>query len=286
VSPLGRETARPLLCRRASQRLPWQLDRTGNAIMPRPGVGLLRKQREPELFLHGPSQEAAHAMLLPAGRRLQLFYRRTFRAVEQVQADLLLRLSLDRRFAPSPSANGLLPARLPFRRLHSSAFLIRLWSAPALGALDRVCTSRRVNRMRFGHWVVLQLGTAPNARHSHHPKPRHWGEALWPLALYLLGHQLRQAWMLSSREKSSSLCGRASFCDAQRLKPILQNGKPNTQPFGRKRLWKSSSGMRDQSLVGLREIHPAPSPAGQLLSLTWRNFCSWASAPVRQRRLP
>jgi hypothetical protein len=47
---------------------------------------------EAELFLHGPSQESAHAVLLPAGGRLQLFYSRTVRAVEQIEADLLFGL--------------------------------------------------------------------------------------------------------------------------------------------------------------------------------------------------
>jgi len=41
------------------------------------------------------SQEAAHTVLLPAGRRLQLFYRRTLSAAEQVDAGLLLRVFLD-----------------------------------------------------------------------------------------------------------------------------------------------------------------------------------------------
>ena len=96
-------------------------------------------------------------MLLPTGRRLQLFYIRTLGTVEQVEADLLLRPSLDRRLGPGSSATACFLRDLPFRRLHFSAFLIRLWSTPALGALERICTAYLLNRLRFGHWVVLQF---------------------------------------------------------------------------------------------------------------------------------
>ena len=105
----------PSLCLQANQRLPWQLDRAGNAIMARPRVGLLRQKREAELFLHGPSQEAAHAVLLPAGRCLQFFYSRSFRAVEQVEAACCLVFAGAGLTWPREQ-NGTLAARLPFRR--------------------------------------------------------------------------------------------------------------------------------------------------------------------------
>jgi hypothetical protein len=66
-------------------------------------------------------------MLLPAGRRLQLFYRRAFFAAEQVEADLLFGLcgcGLD----TAARANGTLAERLPF-----SAFAL----VPVLLAFDR-----------------------------------------------------------------------------------------------------------------------------------------------------
>jgi hypothetical protein len=72
------------------------------------------------------SQEAAHTVLLPAGRRLQLFYRRTLSAAEQVDAGLLLRVFLGCWFGTAASANGTLPARLPFRHLRSFASLLPL----------------------------------------------------------------------------------------------------------------------------------------------------------------
>lgn len=72
---------------------------------------VLEEERKAELLPHGPSQEAAYAVLLPTDRGLQLFYSHTFGAAEQVEADLLLRLFLDRRLglACVPMA--------PFRRV-------------------------------------------------------------------------------------------------------------------------------------------------------------------------
>jgi hypothetical protein len=62
------------------------------------------------------------------------------------------------RLDTAASANGSLPARLPFRRLRFFASLLRIQSALVLSASERVCTSRFINRIRFGHRVVLQWG--------------------------------------------------------------------------------------------------------------------------------
>jgi hypothetical protein len=166
-------------------------------------------------------------VLLPSCRRLQLFYSRTFRAVEQVEADLLFGLcccGLD----AAARANGTLAARLPFRRFPFYAFVSRLWSALRLGALVCVCTSRLVNRMRFGHWVVLQLGNRAPCAALPPPKAPPLGRGASVVSAMLPGHQRQSACTLSSRGKSSSLCrAQASFCEPKGLKPILhQDGGP------------------------------------------------------------
>jgi hypothetical protein len=52
-----------------------------------------------------------------------------------------------------------------------------------IGRLDRVRNSCLVNRVRFGHRVVLRCATAPHAQCFHHPKPRNWARrcrSRWP----------------------------------------------------------------------------------------------------------
>jgi hypothetical protein len=85
-------------------------------------------------------------MLLPAGRRLQLFYRRTFLSAEQIEAGLLFRLFTGRWFGSAARAHATLPASLPFRCLCSFASPLRIKSALALGPLDCV-NPRLIYRM-------------------------------------------------------------------------------------------------------------------------------------------
>ena len=66
---------------------------------------LFRYEGEAELLFDGPSQKPAHTVLLPAGRRLQLFYRRTFLSAEQVEVSLLFRLFTGRWFGSAASAD-------------------------------------------------------------------------------------------------------------------------------------------------------------------------------------
>jgi hypothetical protein len=100
----------------------------------------------------------------------------------------------------------------------------RLWSAPTLGVLDRDCTSQ-LNRMRFGHWVVLQLGNrAPCAALPPPKAPPSRRGAVGAVATRPPTRQHGR----SLRERSPVLlCGlRASFCDAQRSSTILQDYQP------------------------------------------------------------
>jgi hypothetical protein len=75
-------------------------------------------------------------VVLPAGRRLQLFYRRTLLSAEQVEAGLLLCLFPGRWFGSAARVHATLRVSLPFRRLCSFASPIRIKSALALGPLD------------------------------------------------------------------------------------------------------------------------------------------------------
>jgi hypothetical protein len=104
--------------------------------------------------------------------------------------------------------NGTLAARLPFRRFRFC--VSRLWTALTLGALDRVCTSRLVNRMRFGHWVVLQLGNRAPCAAVPPPKAPPLRRGTLAVGAMPSRQPTTSAWTLSSRPKSNSS---GKFCE-------------------------------------------------------------------------
>ena len=207
-------------------------------------------------------------MLLPAGRRLQLFYRRTLSAAEQVDAGLLLGLFLGRRFGPAASANGTLPARLPFRPPSLFCRPSSHSSALALGRLDRVCNSRLVNRMRFGHRVVLQLGIRASCAVLPPPKAPPWRRGAlgrWPHAL--LGHQRRQ---------HGRFLRRRSPVECARLKPIAPLRQVNDRQKAAGRVVKAE-------LWRIKPGRPPPSTKKRYCSRSRRHHLTSGDFSVTHR---
>ena len=132
---------------------------------------LLRQEGEAELLLDGPSQEAAHTVLLPAGRHLQLFYRRAFPVAEQVEAGLLFGLC-GYRFDMAARATAAFSGGCRFGGfallLLSFAFN-RGWRL-VLSTAFAILASSTGSGLGIG-WSST-WASALHARRSHHPKPR------------------------------------------------------------------------------------------------------------------
>ena len=130
------------------------------------------RELKPSFLLTKPRQEAAHTVLLPAGRRLQLLSRRTLSAAEQVDAGLLLRVFLGCWFdfyaknptgtPPRPSAGfGTLASLLRFLPFN------RRWRLVCSDA-SAIFVSSTGQILAIG-WFS-GCAAAPHARRSHHPK--------------------------------------------------------------------------------------------------------------------
>ena len=107
-------------------------------------------------------------MFLPAGGRLQVsIVAPSWRPSRSRQVCCLVWFP-DCRLGTATNANGALPARSAVRTPSLFCAPSSLWSEADACRLDRVRNSCLVNRIRFGHRVVLHVSTAPHARCFHH----------------------------------------------------------------------------------------------------------------------
>jgi hypothetical protein len=122
--------------------------------------------------------------------------------------------------------------------------------------------------MRFGHWVVLQLGNRAPCAALPPPKAPPLRRGALAVGAIPSRPPTTSAWTLSSREKSSSLCGlRASFCDAQ--------GSQTKPP---RRQTKQAAARKKTSLKNLQAGNSAEFSKPQI-PLPDREF---ESVPLRQ----
>jgi hypothetical protein len=201
-------------------------------------------------------------VLLPAGRRLQLFYRRAFLAAEQVEAGLSLSLFPGCGSGTAVSANGNFSARLPFRRLRFFAWLLRIQSALALSALDRLCTSRFINRIRFGHRVVLQwdprlMRGAPTTQ-----SPAIEARRSRPLAQCFLSNQRRQHERSLRRRSPVRMCESRRRLNHASLRQV--NDRP-TAASAENFLWSPISRSKREILSSFKATDSSTGPRVRIL---------------------